>query len=214
VQDVAASLPARLLGEVAGERVAELCAAPGGKTAQLILAGASMVAVDSSKTRLGLLAENLARLGLQAELVQADAASWQPGEQFDAVLLDAPCSSTGTIRRHPDIPYTKSQKDIVALAALQARLLDNAARLVKPGGKLVFSTCSLEPEEGEAQIASLLVRNEALSVDPIGTDELFGQTAWIEPSGCLRTFPYELRLESPEWSGMDGFFATRLVRNA
>jgi 16S rRNA (cytosine967-C5)-methyltransferase len=214
VQDVAAALPARLLGDVAGKGVADLCAAPGGKTAQLILAGASMVAVDSSKTRLGLLAENLARLGLQAELVQADAASWQPGEQFDAVLLDAPCSSTGTIRRHPDIPYTKSPKDIVALAALQARLLDNAARLVKPGGKLVFSTCSLEPEEGEAQIASLLVRNEALSVDPIGADELFGQTAWIEPSGCLRTFPYELRLESPEWSGMDGFFATRLVRNA
>ena len=108
VQDVAASLPARLLGEVAGMRVADLCAAPGGKTAQLVLAGASVVAVDSSKTRLGLVADNLARLGLEAELVIADAATWQPGEMFDAVLLDAPCSSTGTIRRHPDIPYTKS----------------------------------------------------------------------------------------------------------
>jgi 16S rRNA (cytosine967-C5)-methyltransferase len=213
VQDAAASLPARLLGDVGGKRVADLCAAPGGKTAQLVLAGASVTAVDSSKTRLGMLAENLARLGLEAELVLGDAAAWQPDELFDAVLLDAPCSSTGTIRRHPDIPYTKSPKDIVALAALQAKLLDNAARLVKPGGRLVYSTCSLEPEEGEAQIASLLVRNEALSLDPIGPDEVFGQEAWIEPSGALRTFPYELRLDFPEWSGMDGFFATRLTRN-
>jgi len=212
VQDVAASLPARLLGEVAGMRVADLCAAPGGKTAQLVLAGASVVAVDSSKTRLGLVADNLARLGLEAELVIADATTWQPGEMFDAVLLDAPCSSTGTIRRHPDIPYTKSPKDIEALAGLQARLLDNAARLVKPGGRLVYSTCSLEPEEGEAQIAALLVRNDDLRLEPIEDGELFGETAWIEPSGALRTFPYELRLDSPEWSGMDGFFAPRLVR--
>ncbi len=213
VQDVAASLPARLLGDVAGKRVADLCAAPGGKTAQLALGGAAVVAVDSSKTRLGLLAENLARLGLEAELVLADAATWQPGELFDAVLLDAPCSSTGTIRRHPDIPYTKSPKDIEALAALQARLLDNAARLLKPGGKLVYSTCSLEPEEGEAQIAALLVRNDALNLETVEPRELFGQAEWIEPSGCLRTFPYELRLETPEWSGMDGFFATRLTRS-
>ena len=213
VQDVAASLPARLLGDVAGKHVAELCAAPGGKTAQLVLAGASVVAVDSSKTRLSLLAENLARLGLEAERVQADAARWAPGELFDGVLLDAPCSSTGTIRRHPDIPYLKSPKDIEALAGLQARLLDNAARLVKPGGRLVYSTCSLEPEEGEAQIAAFLVRNDAFSLDAIEPAALFGQTDWIEPSGCLRTFPYQLRLETPEWSGMDGFFATRLVRS-
>lgn len=213
VQDVAASLPARLLGDIAGKRVADLCAAPGGKTAQLVLAGASVVAVDSSKTRLSLLAENLARLGLEAELVLADAANWQPAELFDAVLLDAPCSSTGTIRRHPDIPYVKSPKDIEALTQLQARLLDNAASLLKPGGRLVYSTCSLEPEEGEAQIAAFLVRNDALSLEPIAPGELFGQTDWIEPSGCLRTFPYELKLDSPEWSGMDGFFATRLVRS-
>jgi 16S rRNA (cytosine967-C5)-methyltransferase len=160
-----------------------------------------------------LLAENLARLDLQAELVLADAAGWQSGELFDAVLLDAPCSSTGTIRRHPDIPYTKLPKDIVALSGLQAKLLDKAAKLVKPGGKLVYSTCSLEPEEGEAQVAALLVRNEAFRVDPIGANELFGQESWIEPSGCLRTFPFDLRLESAEWSGMDGFFATRLVRS-
>jgi 16S rRNA (cytosine967-C5)-methyltransferase len=211
VQDVAASLPARLLGDVAGKRVADLCAAPGGKTAQLALAGASVVAVDSSKTRLKLLGENLKRLGLEAETVHADAAAWRPGAPFDAVLLDAPCSSTGTIRRHPDIPYLKSPKDIEALAALQARLLDNAATLVKPGGKLVYSTCSLEPEEGEAQIAAFLVRNGAFSLAPIAPEEVFGQAGWIEPSGCLRTFPYELGLDTPEWSGMDGFFATGLV---
>ena len=142
----------------------------------------------------------------------ADAATWQPEEHFDAVLLDAPCSSTGTIRRHPDIPYLKSPKDIGALAALQTRLLDNAASLLKPGGRLVYSTCSLEPEEGEAQVAALLVRNEALRLDAIAPDELYGQAEWIEPSGCLRTFPYELRLDGPDWSGMDGFFAARLVR--
>ena len=214
VQDVAASLPAKLLGHVAGQPVADLCAAPGGKTAQLVLGGASVIAVDNSKTRLKLLAENLKRLHLEAELVEADAASWQPGGLFDAVLLDAPCSSTGTIRRHPDIPYVKSAKDIEAFAALQARLLDNAARLVRPGGKLVYSTCSLEPEEGEAQIAAFLTRNAAFSIDPISPAELYGQAQWIEPSGCLRTFPYELKLDSAEWSGMDGFFAARLVRGS
>jgi 16S rRNA (cytosine967-C5)-methyltransferase len=213
VQDVAASLPARLLGDVKGQRVADLCAAPGGKTAQLVLAGASVVAMDSSKTRLKLLAENLARLGLEAEPVLADAATWQPGTSFDAVLLDAPCSSTGTIRRHPDIPYIKSPKDIEALAALQSRLLDNAAKLVKPGGRLVYSTCSLEPEEGEAQAAAFLVRNEGFSLDPIAPETLGGMRGPIEPSGTLRTFPYELRLDVPEWSGMDGFFATALTRN-
>ena len=211
VQDVAASLPARLMGDVGGKRVADLCAAPGGKTAQLALAGANVTAVDSSKTRLGLVRENLDRLGLAAELVIGDAATFNPEEKFDAVLLDAPCSSTGTIRRHPDIPYVKSAKDIAALAVLQARLLDNAASLLKPGGRLVYSTCSLEPEEGEAQIAALLVRNDALRLSEVGKDELAGQAEWIEPSGCLRTFPYDLKFDSPEWSGMDGFFAARLI---
>ncbi len=211
VQDVAASLPARLLGDVRGKRVADLCAAPGGKTAQLALAGATVTAVDLSKTRLGLLRENLRRLGLEAELVLGDAATFSPDEKFDAVLLDAPCSSTGTIRRHPDIPYTKSAKDIEALAALQARLLDHAATLLKPGGTLVYSTCSLEPEEGEAQIAAAMVRNGALRLDPVKPEELAGQADWIEPSGCLRTFPFELKLDSPAWSGMDGFFAARLI---
>ena len=130
------------------------------------------------------------------------------------MLLDAPCSSTGTISRHPDIPYTKSARDIAPLAALQARLLDNAASLLKPGGTLVYSVCSLEPEEGEAQVAALLGRNDALRLDPVSPGELRGEADWIWPSGCLRTFPYQLKLDTPEWSGMDGFFAARLIRAA
>ncbi|MFZ0397225.1 MAG: RsmB/NOP family class I SAM-dependent RNA methyltransferase [Methyloceanibacter sp.] len=212
VQDVAASLPARLMGNVNGQSVADLCAAPGGKTAQLALAGASVAAVDISKTRLKTLSANLARLGLAATTVAADAAAWSPEERFDAVLLDAPCSSTGTIRRHPDIPYLKSPKDIDALAALQARLLDNATALLKPGGTLVYSTCSLELEEGEAQIAALLARNSGVQVDPILPSDVFGQPDWLQPPGFLRTFPYQLDLGTPEWSGMDGFFAARLKR--
>lgn len=210
VQDIAATIPAQLLGDIAGKRVADLCAAPGGKTAQLALSGASVVAVDGSKTRLSLLTENLKRLRLSAETVHADARTWQPEERFDAILLDAPCSSTGTIRRHPDIPYLKSDKDIAELAAVQASLLDNAVSLLTPGGTLVYSTCSLEPEEGEAQIAALMARNPAIRLDPIRPDEPFAVTAWAEASGCVRTFPSECRLQDPEWSGMDGFFAARL----
>jgi 16S rRNA (cytosine967-C5)-methyltransferase len=213
VQDVAASLPAHLMGRVAGERVLDLCAAPGGKTAQLALAGASVVAVDISKTRLKTLKANLARLGLDAATATADATTWSPEEHFDAVLLDAPCSSTGTIRRHPDIPYLKSPKDIKDLAVLQAQLLDNAAGLLRPGGTLVYSTCSLELEEGEAQIAALLVRNPAIQVDPILPDDVFGQVDWLQSPGFLRTFPYQVDLGTPEWSGMDGFFAARLKCN-
>jgi 16S rRNA (cytosine967-C5)-methyltransferase len=212
VQDAAASLPARLLGEVRGKRVADLCAAPGGKTAQLALAGAEVTAVDISKTRLKTLRANLDRLGLEATSVAADATSWSPGERFDAVLLDAPCSSTGTIRRHPDIPYLKSPKDIEALAALQTRLIDHALTLLEPDGTLVYSTCSLEPEEGEAQVAALMMRNPDVVIDPIQPEEVFGQIEWIQPSGLLRTFPYQLDLGTPEWSGTDGFFAARLRR--
>jgi len=213
VQDVAASLPAHLTGSLSGKRVADLCAAPGGKTAQLALGGASVVPVDISKTRLKTLSTNLSRLGLDATTVAADATSWSPDERFDAVLLDAPCSSTGTIRRHPDIPYLKSPKDIEDLAGLQARLLDNATALLKPGGTLVYSTCSLEIEEGEAQIAALLARNPKIQVVPIEPNNLFGQGGWIQSPGFLRTFPYQLDLGTPEWSGMDGFFAARLKRN-
>src|SRR6476659_8723190 len=212
VQEAAASLPAHLMGDVAGKRVADLCAAPGGKTAQLALAGASVAAVDISKTRLKTLSTKLPRLGLDATTVAADATSWSPDERFDAILLYAPCSSTVTIRRHPDIPYLKSPKDLEALAALQARLLDNATALLKPGGTLVYSTCSLELEEGEAQIAALLARNSGVQVDPILPGDVFGQPDWLQPPGFLRTFPYQLDLGTPEWSGMDGFFAARLKR--
>jgi len=172
-----------------------------------------VIAVDISKTRLKTLDNNLARLGLEAFTVAIDATTWSPPERFDAVLLDAPCSSTGTIRRHPDIPYLKSPKDIEDLAVLQARLLDNAVAMLKPGGTLVYSTCSLELEEGEAQIAALLARNPAIEVDPIQPDDVFGQTDWLQSPGFLRTFPYQLGLGTPEWSGMDGFFAARLKRN-
>ena len=140
------------LGDVAGKSVADLCAAPGGKTAQLALAGAQVTAVDRSAPRLERVRQNLARLQLSAEIVKADAAAWQGGP-FDAVLVDAPCSSTGTIRRHPDIPWLKSEADLAKLVALQTRLLDHAATLLKPGGTLVYCTCSLEAEEGEDQIA-------------------------------------------------------------
>ena len=211
VQDAAASIPSQLLHDIAGKRVADLCAAPGGKTAQLAARGAAVTSVDLSKTRLARLEENLARFGLAAETVAADATQWQPEAPFDAVLLDAPCSSTGTIRRHPDVPYLKSDADITELAALQTRLLDNAVRLLKPGGTLVYSTCSLEPEEGEAQVAALLARNDSLRIEPIRPNEPFGDTEWSRSSGVLRTFPFQLQLDSPEWSGMDGFFAARLV---
>lgn len=211
VQNAAASIPAQLLHDLAGKRVADLCAAPGGKTAQLALRGAAVTAVDISKTRMERLEENLARLDLSAEVIVADATQWGGDESFDAILLDAPCSSTGTIRRHPDIPYLKSNADITDLSALQSRLLDNAVRLLKPGGTLVYSTCSLEPEEGEAQIAALLTRNSELRIDPLRTDEPFGDAEWAQASGVLRTFPNQLRLDSPEWSGMDGFFAARVV---
>ena len=163
MQDAAAALPARLLGDVKGRSVADLCAAPGGKTAELAAAGAEVTAVDISASRLKRVDENLRRLGLTARVETADILKWAPGEKFDAVLLDAPCSATGTIRRHPDIPWLKQPQDIATLAALQSRMLDRAAELVKPGGTLVYCTCSLEPEEGEAQVAPFLERHPRLS---------------------------------------------------
>ncbi len=167
VQDAAAALPALLLGDVGGKRIADLCAAPGGKTAELAARGAQVTAVDLSASRLRRLRENLARLDLKADVVQADAGEWTPPELFDAVLLDAPCSATGTIRRNPDIPYLKSEADVDALVLVQARLLSHALSLVKPGGQLVYSTCSLEPEEGEAQIARLLASRTDVALVPI-----------------------------------------------
>ena len=214
VQDAAASLPARLLGDVAGRKVADLCAAPGGKTAQLVLAGADVTAMDASKNRLARLGRNLERLRLEAAVVQADLLTYQPAELFDAVLLDAPCSSTGTVRRHPDVPWTKSPEDIEKLAALQARMLAAAVGLVKPGGRIVFSNCSLDPAEGEELYRTLLAGNIAVEHEPILPGEIAGTDEFLTQAGTLRTTPADLQLGSPGISGLDGFFAARFRRAA
>ena len=212
VQDAAAALPARLLGGVAEKRVADLCAAPGGKTAALAAAGASVTALDQSKGRLKRLTANLARLKLDATLVSEDLLRWRPSEPFDAVLLDAPCTATGTIRRHPDIPWLKEPDDVAKLATLQAKMLDAAAELVRPGGTLVFCTCSLEPEEGEAQVAPFLARNPEHAFQPIRSGELGVPGDLVTASGCLRTLPCHNFGDDPSMHGMDGFFAARFRR--
>ena len=212
VQDAAAALPAKLLGDVRGKTVADLCAAPGGKTAQLALAGAQVTAVDRSAPRLERLRQNLSRLQLTAEIVQADAAAWQGGS-FDAVLVDAPCSSTGTIRRHPDIPWLKSPADLAKLTALQSRLLDRAAALLKPGGTLVYCTCSLEKEESQDQITALLARQSGLRRSPIAPAEVAGHGELLTAEGDLRTLPCHWPDPDPRMAGLDGFYAARMVRN-
>jgi 16S rRNA (cytosine967-C5)-methyltransferase len=209
VQDAAAALPARLFSDVRGLRVADLCAAPGGKSAQLACAGAEVTAIDRSASRLERLRENFSRLGLAVETIVADATAWR-SPAFNAVLLDAPCSSTGTIRRHPDIPWLKQESDLPALVALQQRLLDNAAALTKPGGTLIYCVCSLEPEEAEDAIAALLARNPKLSRRRIEAAEVFGMSEWLTPAGDLRTLPCHLPDRDPRMAGMDGFYAARL----
>jgi 16S rRNA (cytosine967-C5)-methyltransferase len=201
------------LDDVASLEVADLCAAPGGKTAQLAQAGARVTAVDRSPARVGRLRENLARLELVADAQVADVLEWNAGP-FDAVLLDAPCSSTGTIRRHPDVPWLKSEADVGALVGAQQKLLDRAAELVRPGGTLVYCVCSLEPEEGEQQIAALLARNPALARKPITPADVFGHAEFITPAGDLRTLPTHLPDPDPLWAGLDGFFAARLKRQS
>jgi 16S rRNA (cytosine967-C5)-methyltransferase len=213
VQDAAASLPARLLGDVRGLEIADLCAAPGGKTAQLAFAGARVTAVDRSAVRLARLRENLTRLSLQAETVTADALEWQPGP-FDAVLLDAPCSSTGTIRRHPDVPWLKTEADLAGLTSLQQRLLDRAVDLLKPGASLVYCVCSLEPEEGVNQVAALLARNPNVARKPITAQDLFGHAEFVTADGDLRTLPLHLPDPDPRWGGLDGFYAARLTKTS
>jgi 16S rRNA (cytosine967-C5)-methyltransferase len=205
VQDLAATLPARLLHVKPGERVADLCAAPGGKTAQLADAGALVTAVDQSPRRLERLKQNLERLRLNAESITADVSTWAPPSPFDAVLLDAPCSATGTLRRHPDIAWNKAPGDIETLAALQSRLLDRAAAMVKPGGRLVFSTCSLEAEEGERQARAFLERHAAWSLDPVRSDEISFLADAVTREGHVRTLPSMLA----DKGGIDGFFIAR-----
>ena len=212
VQDAAATLPVRLFGELKGKRVADLCAAPGGKTSQLAAGGALVTAVDRSAARLQRVGDNLKRLSLTAELVTADAATWTPDQQFDAVLLDAPCSSTGTIRRHPDVPWLKSESDITALARVQARLLDHALSLTRSGGTLVYCTCSLEPEENEQIVTALLAKGPDARRVPIAAHEVAGQDAFISPEGDLRTLPCQFPDADSRLAGVDGFYAARLEK--
>lgn len=209
VQDAAAALPARLLRAGPGMRVADLCAAPGGKSAEMAMTGASVTAVDRSAERLKRLAMNLERLKLRAEVAVKDLLSFS-APPFDAVLLDAPCSATGTIRRHPDVAWSKRPGDVSALAAMQALFLDKAVSLTKAGGTLVYCTCSLEPEEGEILITALLRRNPDVKRVPIDVDEVGGLDECITSTGDLRTLPCHLSGPSPRLSGLDGFFASRL----
>jgi 16S rRNA (cytosine967-C5)-methyltransferase len=211
VQDAAAALPAGLLDDVGGKRIADLCAAPGGKTAQLANAGAHITAVDISVPRLERLRANLKRLALTAETVVADVLAWTPPAPFDAVLLDAPCTATGTIRRHPDIAWLKRPEDIAALAALQKRMIERAVSFLKPGGTLVYCTCSLESEEGEAHLATTVARLP-LTLLPIGADEVGGLAETVRPDGTLRTLPPHLAGATPRLSGLDGFFVMRLKK--
>lgn len=199
VQDLAASLPARLLGAGEGRRVLDLCAAPGGKTLQLAAAGWQVTALDASARRLERMQANLARVGLSADVVCGDALTWQPEAPFDAVLLDAPCTATGTCRRHPDVLHRVGARQIADMADLQTALLDRAASWVRPGGRLVYATCSLEPAEGEAQAARI-----ELAADPIAGDELPAGIA-PTPQGWLRSDPGMLN----EVGGLDGFFIAR-----
>lgn len=207
VQDAAAALAARMVGARPGEAVLDLCAAPGGKTLQLAAAGAHVTALDISAARMERLRQNLTRTGLTAQTVVADALVWQPEGRFDAILLDAPCSATGTIRRHPDLPFVKDGSEVAGLVALQAALLDRALAWLKPGGRLVYATCSLLPEEGEGQLATVLERHPGLVVE---NPEMAGVDPgwWTEAGG--------LRLRPDYWAdrgGMDGFFMVRLRRD-
>jgi len=205
------ALPARLFGDLTGRTVADLCAAPGGKTAQLALAGATVTAIDRAESRMARLAENLGRLGLTATQVVAAAEDWQGGP-FDAVLVDAPCTATGTIRRHPDIPWRKAPADLAALAALQRRLLDNAVTLARPGGTIVFCTCSLEPEEGEDIVDAMLEEDRRIARKPLAVGEFPGLDGFVTQDGDLRTLPCQWPHTDPRLAGLDGFYAARLLR--
>jgi 16S rRNA (cytosine967-C5)-methyltransferase len=204
VQDLAATLPARLLGPGENRRILDLCAAPGGKTLQLAAMGWQVTALDVSGRRLKLLRDNLARTGLTAEVVVADALEWEPTEPFDAIVLDAPCTATGTARRHPDVLHRIDERQIAEMSELQAALVRRAARWLKPGGRLVYAVCSLEPQEGEEQAARV-----TLPTDPIRAAEL---PEWLSPTseGWLRTHSGMLA----ESGGMDGFFIARFVNKA
>ena len=219
VQDAAAALPARLFGDIKGKTIVDFCAAPGGKTAQLAQAGARVIALDRSPARVARLKDNMTRLSLEAEAIVVDATEWQgdvggfDAGGFDGILIDAPCTSTGTIRRHPDVAWLRQEADIAALGPLQKRLLQRAAGLLKPGGILVYCTCSLEPEEGEAAVTALLSAESGLKRAPIAPDEVAGLAEIINPQGDLRTLPSHLAHADPRLGGLDGFYAARLVKS-
>jgi 16S rRNA (cytosine967-C5)-methyltransferase len=203
VQDAAAAIPARLLNVKPGETALDMCAAPGGKTLQLAAAGAEVTAIDRSAPRLKRVSENLARTGLSAEIVAADAANWTDKRSFDAILLDAPCSATGTFRRHPDVLWAAKPSDVAGLAAVQSKLLDAAVRRLKPGGRLVYCVCSLETEEGEGQVAAFLRRTPGVTLDQIAVGEGGSPEASLDDDGTLRILPHHLA------GGMDGFYVAR-----
>ena len=206
MQDASAAIPARLLDLKPGQTAIDLCAAPGGKTLQLAAMGAETVAIDRSAPRLQRVAENLKRTGLKAETHAADAATWADARQFDAVLLDAPCTATGTFRRHPDVLWASRPGDVAPLAATQSKLLDSAAGRVKPGGRLVYCVCSLEPEEGEGQVRGFLTRHPDFRLEPVAPGEGGAPEASVTADGTLRILPFHME------GGGDGFFAARFVR--
>jgi 16S rRNA (cytosine967-C5)-methyltransferase len=210
IQDAAASLPVRLFNGIEGRDVVDLCAAPGGKTAQLASAGARVTAIDRSTRRLDRLVANLNRLGLPVSAVAADALSWRPEQPVDAVLLDAPCTATGAIRRHPDVPHLKQPEDVARLAVVQENLLRAAVDMLRPGGMLVYCTCSLEPEEGPQRVEALLRSGAPVQRRPIEAQELSAPADWVTAGGDLRTLPCHLA----EFDGVDGFYAARLVKLA
>ena len=207
VQDVSAALPAVIAGDVSGRHVLDLCAAPGGKTLQLASAGAKVTAIDKSELRMKRIDENLKRTGLQADLHTSDALNWgDPKPEFDIVLLDAPCSATGTFRRHPDVIHSKSPKSISTLIKLQGALLRRAAKWVRPGGSLIYCTCSLQTEEGENQIDKFLKYNEQFAIAPVTRLDGLPLPERAYEGGYLRVLPHDLS----SVGGMDGFFTAKL----
>lgn len=210
VQDASAALPVHILGDVSGKTVIDLCAAPGGKTAQLAAAGANVIAVDRSAKRLEKLKENMTRLALEekVDVVAADGAAWQPAELADIVLLDAPCTATGTIRRHPDVMHLKSDKDVTQLCDVQTRLLKNAAAMIKRGGLIIYCTCSLQKIEGENQVENFLKDHSDFKRLPISPSEVGELEMLVTADGDLRVLPYHL---APQ-GGMDGFYVARLIK--
>jgi 16S rRNA (cytosine967-C5)-methyltransferase len=210
VQDAAAALPVKLFGDVLGQHILDMCAAPGGKTAQLAYAGANVTALDVSKNRLKRVAENMARLQLQAHVVVGDARKHVHETLYDGVLIDAPCTSTGTLRRHPDVAWTKTPDDVVQLARIQFELLEAAMRLTKPGGIIVYANCSLLKAEGEFLLKRWISTRKDVVVEPVTEQRDGGLAAYVDHDGFLRTTALSYTHENPLLSGMDGFFAARL----